>query len=413
MGYRTYVPVLASIAVTGLTGSKENGTVESPFFKATLDAEHGTIRSLVAKPTGRELVEASAPHGFGQYLYERFDSNRVQSFVDSYVKISADWATNELGKPNLPPSRAVPYEALSPTRFNLRIEESSIGVTAVMSSIAQGRLPPITTKLTLYRDLPVADLEMTLSNKVADPWPEAGWLCLPLNVANAQFRLGRLGSIIDPVQDIVPGANRHLLALNTGLAVMDDAGVGVGICAQDNPLVSLDEPGCWKYSRDFVPRRARVYVNLFNNQWTTNFRLWNSGTWTARVRLWAFTGYNNASNLLTPSMETRVPLLAQEASGPAGALPTRQRGVEVSRPGVLVTDFGLEDGQTVLRVWEQAGGSGDCPVQLPAALQAVQAQPIDLRGSALGPAVSITNNALLVKLQPYGPATFRLVTKGR
>ena len=45
----------------------------------------------------------------------------------------------------------------------------------------------------------------------------------------------------------------------------------------DSPLVSLDEPGCWKYSLDFVPKRPSVYVNLFNNQWTTNFRLWNQG----------------------------------------------------------------------------------------------------------------------------------------
>ena len=47
--------------------------MENPFFKAALDPGRGSIRSLVDKKSGRELVDTTAPHGFGQYLYERFD----------------------------------------------------------------------------------------------------------------------------------------------------------------------------------------------------------------------------------------------------------------------------------------------------------------------------------------------------
>ena len=38
------------------------------------------------------------------------------------------------------------------------------------------------------------------------------------------------------VVDIVPGANRHIMAVNTGLTVTDPAGHGVGLCALDNSL---------------------------------------------------------------------------------------------------------------------------------------------------------------------------------
>jgi hypothetical protein len=31
--------------------------------------------------SGRELVDASAAHGFGRYLYERFDSNQVDDYA--------------------------------------------------------------------------------------------------------------------------------------------------------------------------------------------------------------------------------------------------------------------------------------------------------------------------------------------
>ncbi len=136
-----------------------------------------------------------------------------------------------------------------------------------------------------------------------------------------RFRLGRLGSIIDPVTDIVRGANRHLFGITSGVAVLDEQGRGVGFCALDSPLVSLDRPGCWLYSLDFVPRAPAVFVNLFNNQWTTNFRLWNEGTWTYRVRLWAIDGYDPDRDLTTPSWEARVPLMAAAFDGRAGDLP--------------------------------------------------------------------------------------------
>jgi len=151
----------------------------------------------------------------------------------------------------------------------------------------------------------------------------------------------------------VPGANRYLLELNTGLTIADPQGRGAGLCALDNPLVSLGEPGCWKYSVEDVPRKPTVYVNLFNNQWTTNFRLWNAGTWTARVRIWAVAAAaDTEASLVTPSLEARYPLLATMAEGKGGTQPRTRTGLELSRKGVLVTAFGANpDGaSTVLRL---------------------------------------------------------------
>ena len=125
----------------------------------------------------------------------------------------------------------------------------------------------------------------------------------PLAIRDPQFRLGRQNSLVDPTRDLVPGANRHLFGLNTGLVVLDPGGSGVGICPIDHPLVSLDRPGCWQYSLDFTPRKPIVYVNLFNNQFTSNFRLWNEGTWSSRVRIWAIDHYSPEADLVTPSLE--------------------------------------------------------------------------------------------------------------
>jgi hypothetical protein len=255
-------------------------------------------------------------------------------------------------------------------------------------------------------------VDLSLSaGKVVDPWPEAGWVALPFKVEQPRFRLGRLGSIVDPARDIVPGANRHLFALNTGLTITDASGAGIGLCAADNPLVSVGEPGCWRYSVEDFPREPTVFVNLFNNQWTTNFRLWNEGWARATVRIWPVAKDAEAeASLTTPSLETRIPLQGALAEGPAGPLPPTGTGPEVSRRGVQITAFGANpDGEgTVLRLWELAGQSGDCQVTLPAGLKVTSVQPVDLRGRPVGAALPVKDGRFTVAVRAFAPASFVL-----
>jgi hypothetical protein len=399
LGYRVYVPA---------------STLENRWFKVFLDPARGTVRSLVDKRTGREMVDASPGLGFGQYLYERFDADQVAAFRKAYVKIDADWGAAELGKPNLPPASMVSYWAASPGGFRLDFERTPIASSAVLKSRPSAAVPhAVTTRVILYAEAPYLDLEMTLHDKPADPWPEAGWIALPLKIDSPRFRLGRLGSIVDPAADIIAGSNRHLLAVNTGLSVFDKSGRGVGLCAPDNPLISLDTPGAWKYSVDFVPRKPVVYVQLFNNQWTTNFRFWNEGTWTARVRLWAFDRYDGAETLVRPSLETRYPLRAAAAEGPGGRLPSVQNGLEISSSGTLVTAFAPNpDGVgTILRLWELAGKSGRCTVRLPPGMTVRTVQPVDLRGRPFGAAIPVKDSAFVFNQRAFAPASFLIADR--
>ena len=125
-------------------------------------------------------------------------------------------------------------------------------------------------------------------------------------------------------------------------------------------MVSLGVPGCWKYSDDYVPEKPVVYLNLYNNQWNTNFRYWYPGTWSSRVRLWTI-GNNTSVNernlqFMARALEARNPLQAAVAEKNGGTLSPVQSGIELSRPGVIVTAFGEDpDGNTgtLLRIWEQ------------------------------------------------------------
>jgi hypothetical protein len=365
-GYRAYRPDELEAAGSAL---------ENEYFKIALDPSGGSIRSLVDKRTGRELVEP----GFGRYLYERFDFQQVEAYADAYIKVQRGWRVDFV-KPGLPTN--VPYQAAWPTNYALRVHAP--------------------------RGLPYVELEITIHNKPFDSWPEAGWLCLPFKLDAPHFRLGRPGSILDPATDIVTNANHDLFTLNTGLAMTDPQGHGVALCPLDHPMVSLERPGCWKFTKAFVPQKPAVFINLFNNQWNTNFRLWNGGTWTSRVRIWAVE--RAEADFVSPALEARYPLQAVFAAGAAGKLPAMQPGVELSRRGVRVTAFGANpDGAgTLLRIWEEAGTSGTCVVRLPAGCRAASATPVNLRGVAAGAPVPILHNEFTVRLAAFAPASFVL-----
>jgi alpha-mannosidase len=414
MGYRTYVPVKADPGPAKLVADENTAALEGPFFKIAIDSPKGVIRSLVDKRTGRELVDTAAPHGFGQFLYERFDKRQVTAFHGAYVKTNSDWAKCEFGKPNLPSAEEAPYRATSPDGFTLHCERTPVAVRAILESKAAATVPcGVTTTITLYSELPYVDLEVTLHDKPADPWPEAGWICLPYKVDSPRFQLARVGSIIDPAKDIVAGANRHLLALNGGMSVVDRQGFAAGLCPIDHPLVSLAMPGCWKFSKDFVPVQSWVYVNLFNNQWTTNFRFWNEGTWSSRVRLWANGKYEPASGLIVPSEEARHPLLAAWTDAKPGPLAATKRGLRVCREGALVTAFGAnpDGGGTILRLWEQAGQSGPCRIQLPDDMRIDSVQSVTLRGEPIGKPLTIRDGVFEVALKGYAPTSLQLIAR--
>ena len=109
-----------------------------------------------------------------------------------------------------------------------------------------------------------------------------------------------------------------------------------------------------------------------------------------------------------------MPLLATATTGPCGKLPTAQRGVSISRPGVLVTAFGSSPNLkgTLLRIWEVAGKSGKIVVKLPSGTAAKTARQVDLRGRPRDSAIQVKNDSFAASIKPFAPASFELLTVG-
>lgn len=411
MGYRTYIVTNENIEEPKLSVDSVSGVIESPYFKAVIDAAHGRISSLVDKRTGREMVDSSAPQGFGQYFYERFNYKMLdewlsKSLYPQYVPHRFAFAAYDMPKNST-------YSSALPANMKLHVSKTAIDVTAVMTGTIPGPGKPqeISIMLTLPASMPVADLNLSWQ-KQPDSWPEAAWICLPFRCDNFKFRLGRLGADLDPAKDInIDNVNYHFFWINTGIAVYDDkTSSGFGLSSKDAPLVSLGEPGEYKFDTRYEAKKPYVYINLYNNQWRTNFAAWigNGQRMSASVRLWSFDKYNTESSLYSPSMENRVPLIAARSTAEAGKLPSTQTGLILSRKGINVTAFGANpDGNgTILRLWEQTGQSGKCEVTLPAGMKITSVQPVDLRGRPMGKPILTKNRKFSFDLRGYAPASF-------
>jgi alpha-mannosidase len=413
-GYRTYRVPKTSKWEPGICERTSNGTMETPQFKVVFDLERGGMASLIEKTTGRELVDKSSEYALGQFLHERFSQKEVNTFFQAYSREPEGWAVGDLAKPGMPNAQISPYAAITPSKWEMTIRRSSAeDVVLLTAGDAKGLAKNISLTFTFPRKSSWVDIEWRVEKKTPNKIPEGGWLCFPLAVEKPQFMLGRPGGPIDPARDIVAGANRHLCAVASGVAIADAAKSAVGLCPIDSPLVSLDRPGLWKFSMDFTPAKPTVFVNLYNNMWNTNFPLWIDGSWTSRVRLWPLEAKKEgiAESLAVRSWEARLPLLAAAADGSRGTLPPIRTGLRLSRPGVLVTAFGADpDGNpgTLLRVWDQSGVSGKLTIELPANFPAAKAQPVDLRGEKTGMPIPIASGTFTFHLKAFAPASFVL-----
>jgi hypothetical protein len=409
LGYRTYVP--SPRAPRGHVAPHATAQcLENERLYVTLDPARCGIRSIVDKRSGRELVNLQSRYALGQYLYERFDADQNARFTHAYVLSPTSGEMISHGKPGLPPTSQYPYAAATAHDAAVEIHSDAVAATALLKAAPSGILRDATQlRITLYAGMPCLDLEWSIVNKTPDPWPEGGWLCFPLRADDPTFHLARLGNIVNPAKDLVPGSNHEIFCLNGGLLVQGTDTNRTGICPIDAQLVSLEHPGLWRYSRDFVAHKPDVFVNLFNNVYSTNFAQWIDGSWSSRVRLWPVeAAESTAGSLVGGSWEARDACLAAVSDAAPGKLPPLSAGLAIAKKaggaadgplprGLLVTAFGANPyGEgTLLRLWEQAGDSGVHTLRLPAGLNFRTAQPCDLRGQPQGAPIDISEQGML------------------
>jgi hypothetical protein len=195
------------------------------------------------------------------------------------------------------------------------------------------------------------------------------------------------------------------------MTLFDKDGNGYAINSPSAPGISIDERGLYKFSGRKKLTGSRIYVNMFNTQWGTNFAEWIEGSFSSKLFIWSNRGYDPEKSLITPTEETRVPLYGVYYDGASGDASVTDAGLSLSSKGVLITTFGKNrnGSGTILRLWEQTGNEQSCTVTLPSGSRYSTATECNLRGEITrNNEIKIIEGRFTVDLKPNRPASYIL-----
>ncbi len=245
-------------------------------------AEHGEIKSLAY---GGKVYADNDHTLFGfsydEYSYDdvyRFDRQYLKKrFIEEFEKTGkANWAIEDFGKFGLELEKvANNHIRYTPDGIRLYSDEKSIYVQyALDSNLVEKHGLPRRMALVITPEDEKILFDLRWFGKEANRAPEALWLYF--NTVKPLTGISKLGFIIDP-NDVVSHGGRGLHATDGTLKFED-----ISLKLMDSALVSVGKKNVYNFDNELPDLTNGVYLNLFNNQWGTNFPMWNEGN--ARFR---------------------------------------------------------------------------------------------------------------------------------
>jgi Glycosyl hydrolases family 38 N-terminal domain len=235
-----------------------SSSLENDELRVEVDLSTASIRSIVDKRTGAELVAADSTFGFNAYIYDHYATAGGINHQSSKMEASANLAL--IGSRNLARPAALVDHGRTAVRQWLTYETVAPGAEWVR------------TTLTLRPSTGVLEIENRIA-KVATMAKESAFFAFPFAAANPTIRLDASGTVNGTDVPHVPGGAEHMQAIRRW-AALHDRDIGIAWTTVDAPLVELGSIAV-PYAPFPVstPSRepATIYSWVHNNLWDTNF----------------------------------------------------------------------------------------------------------------------------------------------
>ncbi len=400
VGYKVYALRYLPLktALPRESSSEEGPTIESRYYRVTLDPAAGAIKSLWDKELNRELVDQDSPYRFGAYLY---------------VTGGNDLPDNSLYR--FGSGRKPPKLTVHPARWGriVSVHSNRLGTTVVLESSAVNT-PTIRTKIFLSN----LEKKIYFTYRLTKEFilaKEAAYFAFPFAVSNPEFLYETQTAWVNPARDELRGGSREWYAVNHWAAVRNDQ-VTVAILPLDAPLVTFGDIVRGRWPAEFHPETSTIFSWIMNNYWQTNFAPGQGGEFNFRYVL--VSGKQLRPNELTRlGWEAMTPLEVSEgaptATGP-GLLPPHQASLlSLTAPDVVLSTWKLaEDGEgSILRIVETAGEAKTVRISSSRLdfLEAWRATALEETESPL----AVTARALEFDIRPFEIVTLRVLSRSR
>src|SRR5579875_1284609 len=353
MGYKAY-----ALKESGTTLPKPRlmttTTLESPYYRVELDPQTGAVRSIFDKQLNKELVNASSPYRFDQYVYVT-GGDKLPNRLIQFRSVSPF--------PELTPHLAANGHLVS-------VIKTPCGTEARMVSSAVNT-PQIETSVLLFDNQKKIEFINRVQKKEVFT-KEGVYFAFPFAVSNPTFHYEIQNGNVNPAKDMLPGAGLEWFSVQHW-AEVDGGGVSVAILPLDASLVTFGDINRGNWPTTFGKRNGTIFSYVMNNYWDTNYRGGQGGVFTFRYIMTSEKTFDPPF-LSRLGWEEITPLESDEIIPQDKALNTPRplKGTEdsfltVNNPDVLLETWKqAEDGAgTIMRFLNVSGQPGRVHVTTP------------------------------------------------
>jgi hypothetical protein len=240
--------------------------------------EDGSLAALVDE-SGRDW--AGDEHRLAAYRYQTFDERDEHAWLEQYCRDldrNGFWAVPDQSKPGLAIAGTHPATVFVPRVVRAMVrtdgDDDVVSVSLALPDAATdgwGAPRDLRLEYAFPRGAGAIQVQLTAAGRDASRLPEASWLGFrPRPVDRGEWRLDKLGTLVDPTR-VVHAGNRSLHAVH-GIERAGEA--PFRLATLDAPLVAVGEPRLLRFENRVATPDDGFHVNLHNNVWGTNFRMW-------------------------------------------------------------------------------------------------------------------------------------------
>jgi alpha-mannosidase len=256
LGYRCYDMVPHGSTPERAKDEAIATTIESRYYRVTVDPARGGIASIYDKTLNKELVDASSPYALDQYVYAGYGhegDDLIQQRVagnTSLLQIS-------------PPLPVADLKISTAQRGSItKVEKTPWGTEMVMTSSA-AHTPAIRTEVRLFDD----ERKIQIWNHIekdAVKAPEGVYFAFPFAATPARVRYESLNTWIDPEKDQLPGANKEWFAAQHWVSVSSPEAT-IGLTLDEAPLLTLGDINRGLWPKTLKIQNGSVFSYIMNN----------------------------------------------------------------------------------------------------------------------------------------------------
>ncbi|HHX40872.1 MAG TPA: hypothetical protein GX715_13000 [Armatimonadetes bacterium] len=392
-GYRRLIPRFGTPPDSG--SSEPRLELENDSLRLRIDSETGFVTSIYDKRSGRERLDQASGIGFGEFLYHRYDA---VAFGMEKAGMGQEW-----------PRVSVPER---PVGWRIGLW-GPVAQSVVMHGVIEGPSGAIrvTREVILYAHAPRIDLRVRV-DKPETPAKECCYVGFPFAGGNAEFRFEQAIGLVEPAEDLLPGAMQDAFYCPSWIDLASEAG-GITVTSPDAPVFQFGRirTGEWLEMLAFTAGTSHLFGWLYHNQLDTDCALWQEilDTFTYSIHLRPGGGLDSraARQAAAPLQQ---PLYAEmRAPNPLGDERQPARGfVRITPESVRLLSLRRTGPSTVrLRLEETEGRPQRARVSFQAGVRSAWME--DLLGQRLA-SLPVSGDEIQLDLAPYALTTLAIDT---